>query len=95
MDLYFIIVSFNLFELLLIYLVQNINCRHLRDDLPLISFTYATFYTKLQIMTKIAYKNEPCFQATGRQTWLLFSVWGMSLGYRNTCFSKFSMVSFL
>ena len=32
-------------------LVININCRHLWDVLPLISVTYVTFYTKLQIMT--------------------------------------------
>ena len=32
-------------------LVININCRHLRDVLPLISVTCVTFYTKLQIMT--------------------------------------------
>ena len=31
-------------------LVININCRHLRDVLPLISVTYVTYYTKLQIM---------------------------------------------
>ena len=29
-------------------LVININCRHLRDVLTLISVTYVTFYTKLQ-----------------------------------------------
>ena len=44
------------------------------DNLPLTSVTYVTFYTKLQIMTLwIAYKNEPCSPATGRETWLLFS----------------------
>ena len=31
-------------------LVININCRHLSDVLLLISVTYVTFYTKLQIM---------------------------------------------
>ena len=51
-------------------LVKNINCRHLLDVLPLISVTYVTFYEKLQIMTLyIAYKNEPCSPATGRETW--------------------------
>ena len=60
-------------------LVININNRHLWDVLPLISVTYVTFYTKLQIMTlQIAYKNEPCSPVTGRETWLLFSVWNMS-----------------
>ena len=50
-------------------LVINNNCRHLLDVLPLISVTYVTFYTELQIMTlKIAYKNEPCSPATGRET---------------------------
>ena len=77
-------------------LVININCRHLWDVLQLISITYVTFYMKLQMMTfKIAYNNEPYSQATERETWLLFSVWDMSWGYRNTCFSKFSIVSFL
>ena len=61
--------------------VININCRHLRDALQLVGVTYVTFYTKLQIMTSlIAYKNEPCSLATGRETGLLFSVWGMSRG---------------
>ena len=32
-------------------IVININCTHLWDVLPLISVTYVTFYTKLQIMT--------------------------------------------
>ena len=50
--------------------VININCRHLWDVLPLISVTYVTFYTKLQIMTlKIAYNNSPYSPATGRETW--------------------------
>ena len=31
--------------------VINMNYRHLLDVLPLISVTYVTFYTKLQIMT--------------------------------------------
>ena len=31
-------------------LVININCTNLRDVLPLISVTYVTFYTKLQII---------------------------------------------
>ena len=77
-------------------LVININYRHLRDVLPLISVMYVTFNTKLQIMTLYtAYKNEPCSPATGRKTWLLFSDWYMSWSYRNPCFSKFSVVSFL
>ena len=32
-------------------IVKNINFRHLLDVLPLITVTYVTFYTKLQIMT--------------------------------------------
>ena len=46
--LYFIIVSMNLFEVKMFDLVININCR---DVLPLISATYVTFNTKLQILT--------------------------------------------
>ena len=77
-------------------LVININCRHLWDVLPLISVTYFTFYTKLQIMTlKIAYNNVPYSLATGREAWLLFSVWETSWDYRNPYFSKFSIVSFM
>ena len=77
-------------------LVININYRHLWDVLPLISVTYVTFYTKLQIMTLYTtYKNEPCSPAKGRETWLLFSAWDMSWSYRILCFSKFSVVSFL
>ena len=77
-------------------LVININCRHLWDVLPLISVTYFTFYTKLQIMTlKIANNNAPYSLATGREAWLLFSVWEMSWDYRNPYFSKFSIVSFM
>ena len=54
-------------------LVINIKCRHLGDVLPLISVTYVTFYTKLQIITLwVAYKNEPCSPATGRDTLLIF-----------------------
>ena len=69
------------------------NCRHLRDALQLVNVTYATFYMKLQLMTLwIAYKNEPCSPATGRETWLLFSVWDMSWGIRNPCFTMFSLV---
>ena len=51
--IYFIehVVSMNLFEVSMFGLVININCRHLGDALPLISVTYITFYTKLQIMT--------------------------------------------
>ena len=51
--IYFIVpvVSMNLFEISMIGLAININCRHLGDALPLISVTYVTFYTKLQIMT--------------------------------------------
>ena len=76
--------------------VININCRHLRDVLQIVSVTYVTFYMKLQIMTlKIAYKNEPCSPATGRETCLLFSVWDMSLGIGNPCFTMFSLVIFL
>ena len=76
--------------------VININCRHLWDVLPLISVTYVTFYAKLQIMTlKIAYDNAPYSPATGREAWLLFSVLDMSWDYRNSCFSKFSIVNFL
>ena len=44
---------------------------------------------------QIAYKNEPWSPATGKETWLLFSVWDMSWGYRNTCFSNVSVVHFL
>ena len=77
-------------------LVIHIYFRHLQDVLPLISVTYVTFYTKLQKMTLLmAYNNEPCSPATGRETWLLFLVWGMPWGYINPCFSKFSIVSFL
>ena len=72
-------------------IVINIYCRHMRDVLQLVSVTYVTFYTKMQIMTLyIAYKNEPCSLATGRETWLLFSVWDMSCGMRNPCFTMFS-----
>ena len=74
--------------------VMNINCRHLLVVFLLISVTYVTFYTKLQIMTlEIVYKNEPCSPTPGRKAWLLFSVREMSLGPRNPCFSKFSFVS--
>ena len=46
--------------------------------LQLISVTYATFYTKLQMTLLIAYKNEPCSSTAGSKTWLLFSVMDMS-----------------
>ena len=42
----------------------------------------------------MAYKNEPCSPATGRESWLLFSVWDMSSGIRNPCFTMFSLVIF-
>ena len=74
--------------------VINIKCRHLWDVFLLISVTYVTFYTELQIMTlEIVYKNEPCSPTPGRKAWLLFSVKDMSWGLRNPCFSKFSLVS--
>ena len=60
-------------------IVININCRHLRDVLQLVSVTYGTFYTKLQIMTlEIAYKNESCSPATAREPLLPFSVLDMT-----------------
>ena len=60
-------------------LVININCRHLRDVFLLISVTYVTSFTKLQIMTlEIVYENEPCSPTPGRKAWLLFSVRDMS-----------------
>ena len=91
--IYFIIVSMNLFEVKIFNIVININCRHQWDVLQLVSITYVTFYTKLQIITlKIAHKNEPCSPATGRETWLLFSVWGMSWGIQNPYFTMFSLV---
>ena len=49
--IYFVIVSMNLFEVKLFNIVININCRHLYDVMQLVSVTYVTFYTKLQIMT--------------------------------------------
>ena len=58
---YFTIESMKLFERKMFYLVNNINCIHQGDVFLLVSVTYVTFYTKLQIMPlKIAYKNEPC-----------------------------------
>ena len=70
--------------------IININCRHLWDVFLLISVTYVTFYTKLQIMTlKIAYKNESCFPTPGRKVWLLFSVRDMSWGLRTHAFLSF------
>ena len=48
--IYFIIVSINLFEIKICNIVINTNCRHLGDVLQLVSVTYVTFYTKLQIM---------------------------------------------
>ena len=74
--------------------VININCRHLWDVFLLISVTYVTFYTKLQIMTQeIAYKNEWCSPTPGGKAWLLFSVRDVSWGLKNPCISKFSVVS--
>ena len=35
----------------------DINCRHQLDELPLISVTYVTFYTKLQILTSKLHTN--------------------------------------
>ena len=70
--------------------VININCRHLWDVFLLISVTYVTFYTKLQIMTlKNIYKNESCSPTPGGKSWLLFSVRNMSWGLRNPCFLSF------
>ena len=48
---YFTIVPMELFELYMFDIVTNINCRHLRDVILLISVTYVTFYAKLQILT--------------------------------------------
>ena len=71
-------------------LVININYRHLWDESLLISVTYVTFYTKLQIITlQIAYKNAQCFPTPGRNAWLLFSVRDMSWSLRNPCFLSF------
>ena len=71
--------------------VINFNCRHLWDVLLLISVTYVTFYTKVNILTlEIAYKNESCSPTPGRKAWLLFSVRDMSWGLRNPCFYVFS-----
>ena len=42
----------------------------------------------------MAYKNEQCSPATGRETWFLFSVWDMSWGIQNPCFTMFSLVIF-
>ena len=70
--------------------VINIICRHLWDVFLLISVTYVTFYTKLQVMTlEIAYKNESCSPTPGRKAWLLFSVRDMSWGLKNSCFLSF------
>ena len=80
-------VSMKLFELEMVDRVININCRHLRDVFLLISVTYVTFYTKLQIMTlENIYKNESCSPTPGRKSWKLFSVRDMSWGLRNPCF---------
>ena len=49
--IYFIIVSMNLFEVKMFNIAININRRHLLDVLQLVSVTYVTFYTKLQIIT--------------------------------------------
>ena len=40
-------------------------------------------------------KEYTVFRAAGRETWLLFSVWDMSLGIRNLCFTMLSSVIFL
>ena len=56
--------------------VININCRHLWDVLPLISVTYVTFYTKLQIMTlKIAYNNASYPQPQEEKLGYYFQSW--------------------
>ena len=78
---YFTKVSMKLFELKMVDRVINIDCRHLGDVFLLISVTYDTFYTNLQIMTlEIAYMNKSCSPTPGRKAWLLFSVRDMSWG---------------
>ena len=71
-----IVLAFN------VLLVIIINCRHLWDVFPLISVTYVTFYTKLQILTLlIAYINEPYSPTPGRKKTLVTIFWsGTNLG---------------